>query len=184
MGHERGTGATGPETGGGEVVVREARRELASLVALLPRGEVMSCAAEIARTTSPRAVTPAKAGLGQVRLREQVLGDVFNLGEVCVSTATVALTLDGGRTVTGGATVMVDDVELARSAAVMDAAMAAAEAEWAGPADRARARPVLELLDRGRKVRVERDGLRRAMMVATRVDFALLNQDGGEGEGR
>jgi alpha-D-ribose 1-methylphosphonate 5-triphosphate synthase subunit PhnG len=74
-----------------------------------------------------------------------------------------------GRCAKGGAQVMADDAELARALAVLDGLLAARLPGWEEAA---------ALLDAGARLRADEDGRRRAMLAATRVDFAMLNNTG------
>ncbi len=114
-----------------------------------------------------------KAGLAMLRLRESVLGEAFNVGELPLSSAKVSLTSQEGHTTEGGALVMADDASLATALAVCDGVLAA---RWEG------AEEVAELVRAGLQTLADEDTQRKQMLASSKVNFALLNQEEEEDE--
>lgn len=112
-----------------------------------------------------------QAGLGLLTLTDGAFHEPYYLGEFPLSSCSVELSLSDGRTAAGGAHVMADDAELARALAILDAVLAARLPGW---------EEVSSQIDAGATVRAGEDRRRRAMLAATRVDFAMLNNAGGE----
>ncbi|MGF1581150.1 MAG: phosphonate C-P lyase system protein PhnG [Gemmataceae bacterium] len=112
-----------------------------------------------------------KAGLAMLRLRESVLGETFNLGEFPLSSAKVVLTASNSKTAEGGALVMVDDANLAVALAICDAVLAA---QWEG------AEEVAEFVRVGLGKLAEEESEREQVLASSKVNFALLNQEGEE----
>ena len=110
-----------------------------------------------------------QAGLGQLTLTDGAFHEPYYLGEFPLSTCSVELTLPDGRCAEGGAKVMADDAEFARSLAILDAILSASL-----PGSEL----ISELLVSGVHLRGDEDRRRRAMLAATRVDFAMLNNAG------
>lgn len=106
-----------------------------------------------------------QAGLGLLQLADGALHEPYYLGEFPLSTCSLELTLADGRRAEGGAQVMADDAELARSLAILDAVFAARLPGWEA---------VSAQVQSGAARRDEEDRRRRAVLAATRVDFALL----------
>lgn len=153
------------------------RRQWPSLLLAMGRERVIAAAAGTGVGDRVSPLNRTRHGLGMLRVREGVLGDVFNLGEFSLSEAAVRLRTDDGEHADGGAAVLADDDELAESIAVLDAVMVASDRSGASDAERSRAEPVRALLREAGEKRAEADRLRGAMLGATKVDFALLNQD-------
>jgi len=106
-----------------------------------------------------------QAGLGLLTLTDGAFHEPYYLGEFPLSSCSIELSLPDGRRAVGGAQVMADDAELARSLAILDAILAARLPGW---------ERVSEHVQSGALDRSEEDRCRRAMLAATRVDFALL----------
>lgn len=109
-----------------------------------------------------------QAGLGLLTLTDGAFHEPYYLGEFPLSSCSVELSLSDGRRAAGGAQVMADDAELARSLAILDAILAAKFPGW---------ERVSAHIESGGLRRAEEDRRRRAMLAATRVDFAMLNGD-------
>lgn len=107
-----------------------------------------------------------QAGLGLLTLTDGAFHEPYYLGEFPLSSCSIELSLSDGRQAAGGAQVMADDAELARSLAILDAVLAARFPGW---------ERVSAHIESGAKQRAEEDRRRRAMLAATRVDFAMLN---------
>jgi alpha-D-ribose 1-methylphosphonate 5-triphosphate synthase subunit PhnG len=107
-----------------------------------------------------------QAGLGLLTLTDGAFHEAYHLGEFPLSSCSIELSLPDGRHARGGAQVMADDAELARSLAILDAILAARFPGW----DK-----VSALIASGASRRAEENRRRSAMLAATRVDFAMLN---------
>lgn len=110
-----------------------------------------------------------QAGLGLLQLVDGAFHEAYYLGEFPLSTCSLELTLADGRRAVGGAQVMADDAALARSLAILDAVLAARLPGW---------EEVSGQVQSGAAQRSEDDRRRRAVLAATRVDFALLGNAG------
>jgi alpha-D-ribose 1-methylphosphonate 5-triphosphate synthase subunit PhnG len=107
-----------------------------------------------------------QAGLGLLTLTDGAFHEPYYLGEFPLSSCSIELSLPDGRRADGGAQVMADDAELARSLAILDAVLSARFPGW---------ERVSAHIESGASRRAEEDRRRRAMLAATRVDFAMLN---------
>jgi alpha-D-ribose 1-methylphosphonate 5-triphosphate synthase subunit PhnG len=107
-----------------------------------------------------------QAGLGLLTLTDGAFHEPYYLGEFPLSSCSIELSLSDGRRAAGGAQVMADDAELSRSLAILDAVLAARFPGW---------ELVSAHIESGAGRRTEEDRRRRAMLAATRVDFAMLN---------
>lgn len=107
-----------------------------------------------------------QAGLGLLQMTDGAFHESFYLGEFPLSRCSVELSLADGRRGQGGAQVMADDADLARALAILDGILAAKLPGWEA---------VAELVHSGRLQREEEQRRRRAILNATRVDFALLS---------
>jgi alpha-D-ribose 1-methylphosphonate 5-triphosphate synthase subunit PhnG len=107
-----------------------------------------------------------QAGLGLLTLADGAFHEPYYLGEFPLSSCSVELSLADGRRAAGGAQVMADSAELARSLANLDAILAARFPGW---------ERVETLIESGALLRAEEDRRRRTILAATRVDFAMLN---------
>lgn len=107
-----------------------------------------------------------QAGLGLLTLTDGAFHEPYYLGEFPLSSCSIELSLSDGRRAVGGAQVMADDADLARSLAILDAVLAARLPGW---------EMVSAQIDAGAMTRAEENRRRRAMLAATRVDFAMLN---------
>lgn len=112
-----------------------------------------------------------QAGLGLLQLADGALREPYYLGEFPLSTCSLELTLADGRRAEGGAQLMADDAPLARSLAILDAVLAARLPGWEG---------VSAYVASGARLRAAEDHRRRAVLAATRVDFALLGGENGD----
>lgn len=109
-----------------------------------------------------------KSGLGMMRLRDSVMAQAFNVGEVPMSAAHVELIDPSGKAHEGGASILRDHEALAVAIAVCDAALA-------GGLDQDG--QVQRLVEQGLKVMADEACLRQAMLERSRVSFALMSQD-------
>lgn len=133
--------------------------------------EVIAVAEAIAERYEIRHKRVPKSGLGMMRLRDSVMAQAFNLGEVPMSTAHVELTDDAGQVYEGGAAILRDHEALAVAIAVCDALLAG------GLDHDAR---VKELVEQGTGRINDEARLRQAMLDRSRVSFSLMNQDARE----
>lgn len=115
---------------------------------------------KVVHTTLPQ------AGLGLLQLSDGAFHEPYYLGEFPLSNCRIELTLADGRRAEGGAQILADDAELARSLAIFDAILAARLPGW---------EQVSEHVESGALQNSEKDRRRRVMLAATRVDFALLS---------
>jgi alpha-D-ribose 1-methylphosphonate 5-triphosphate synthase subunit PhnG len=106
-----------------------------------------------------------------LRLRDSALNESFYLGEFPLSSCTISVTTESGETAEGAALVMDDRVERAERLALCDAILAARLPGW---------RQVFALLFDGIARRDDLNCERKAMLARTRVDFALLDDVGGD----
>lgn len=107
-----------------------------------------------------------QAGLGLLTLIDGAFHEPYYLGEFLLSACRLELVLPDGRRAEGGAQVLADDAELARSLSILDAILAARFPGW---------ETVAEHVASGAGQRSEADRRRSAMLAETRVDFAMLN---------
>lgn len=114
-----------------------------------------------------------QAGLGLLTLTDGAFHESYFLGEFPLSTCRVELVLPDGRRAEGGAQVMADDAELARSLAILDATLASRLPGW---------EQVSTHVESGAFQRNEENRRRGAMLAATRVDFALLGNTEEDGD--
>jgi len=143
------------------------RGKLGAALRLVDRDRVVRLGEELASRHSARLRSVPKAGLVMLPVRDAVLGEAFNLGEVPLSSAEIEIDVENeDRPVRGGALIMNDDAPLASAIAVCDAVAAH---RLAGH-DRVQA-----LFNEGWAEHVRTQRMRRQMLDASRVDFALLN---------
>ncbi len=115
---------------------------------------------EITLTSLPQ------AGLGLLTMTDGAFHESYYLGEFPLSSCSIELSLSDGRRAVGGAQVMADDAELARTLAILDAIFAARFPGW---------ELVSAHIESGSIRRADEDRRRHAILAATRVDFAMLN---------
>jgi alpha-D-ribose 1-methylphosphonate 5-triphosphate synthase subunit PhnG len=135
--------------------------------------QVKQLAARLTAGWDTRVTRLPQAGLGLLTLADGAFNEPYYLGEFPLAACSVEIVAPDGARAEGGAQVMSDDADLARALAILDALMAA---RLAG-CDQAAA-----LLKSGARLRAQQDSRRRAMLAATKVDFALLSaaEDGDE----
>lgn len=151
-------------------MIQLARKDWVRAFTAHPPAELKALAEALTADCEVRLTSLPQAGLGLLQLVDGAFHEPYYLGEFPLSTCRVEIVLPDGRSAFGGAQVMADDAELARALAILDALLAA---QWPG-AERA-----ATLLETGARRRTEEDRIRRAILAATRVDFAVLN-DAGE----
>lgn len=131
-------------------------------------------AQRIAHDCEVRHTSLPQAGLGLLTLADGAFREPYYLGEFPLSTCRIELHFADGRSASGGAQVMADDANLARSLAILDAILAASLPGW---------EEVAEHIRTGAEKRREQALRRKAMLASTRVDFALLgmvDEEGGD----
>lgn len=134
-----------------------------------PAADLHALAERLAAGCELRLTRLPQAGLGLLQLADGALHEAYYLGEFPLSTCSLELTLADGRRAEGGAQLMADDAALARALAILDAVLAARLPGWEDVSARVQA---------GARLRAEADRRRRAVLAATRVDFALLGNTG------
>lgn len=134
-----------------------------------PAPDLHALAERLAAGCELRLTRLPQAGLSLLQLTDGAFHEAYYLGEFPLSTCSLELTLADGRRAEGGAQVMADDAALARSLAILDAVLAARLPGW---------EDVSAQVQSGARLRAEADRRRRAMLAATRVDFALLGNTG------
>jgi alpha-D-ribose 1-methylphosphonate 5-triphosphate synthase subunit PhnG len=134
---------------------------------------VKALAERLAAGWDTRLARLPQAGLGLLTVTDGAFNEPYYLGEFPLAHCAVEIALPDGRRAEGGAQVMSDDADLAHALAVLDAVLAAG---LPGADDAA------ALLAAGARLREQEAARRRALLAATRVDFALLNsaEDGDE----
>lgn len=145
------------------------RSDWPRLWSALPAAELKARAATLAKRYPVTDLTLPETGLGLLQLRDSALNEAYFLGEVPLARAHVRLDISEGGQAEGAAQVLDDRASLARALAILDAALAACLPGSEIAAD---------LLRQGAARIAEQDAERRALLAATRVDFALLG--GGE----
>lgn len=141
------------------------RHELSACLVAAGREAVITLAERLAAGLTISPLQPAEAGLALMQWRDAVMYHPFFLGEVPLAHAAVVLLGPSGERAEGGAIVMADDAELAHALAVLDAIHSQ---RWSG------VELVEALAQRGAQARAEARRRRQAMLLRTRVDFALL----------
>jgi alpha-D-ribose 1-methylphosphonate 5-triphosphate synthase subunit PhnG len=127
---------------------------------------VQSLAQTLAQRYSVEDLSQATSGLGLLTLRDSALGQPYNLGEIPLAHAHVRLHSADRHMCEGAACVLDDRSALAQALAILDAITAAG---WPGHED------AQALLAEGAHSLEETARQRRALLLATRVDFALLS---------
>ncbi|MGL1832287.1 phosphonate C-P lyase system protein PhnG [Rhodocyclaceae bacterium SMB388] len=142
-----------------------ARGQWLRLWSALPAAAIQQVARPLAQHYAAEDLALAESGLGLLPVNDSALGDTYFVGEVPLARAHVRLRAEDGATAEGAAVLIDDRARLARALAVLDAVCAA---RWPGceAAD--------ALLEQGRSALTEQDRMRKAILAATRVDFALL----------
>ena len=130
----------------------------------LPPRQPRELAAELAQPYQVDDLELPQSGLGLLSLTDSALGDTYFIGETPLATAHVRLRHQSDCT-EGAATLVDDRAGLARALAILDAVLAAG---WPGHEQ------ALALLVEGATIIEAQNQARRALLVATRVDFALL----------
>ena len=137
----------------------------------LDASEIKAVSASLTADLTVSDVVLPQAGLGLLNLREGAFHEAFYLGEIPIARADVILTNAAGAEVRGGAVLLDDRAQLARSIAILDALLSGRLPgyEIAG-----------NLVEKGEQLRMQKISERRQMLAATRVDFSLLGQEDDE----
>ncbi|MHB1117809.1 phosphonate C-P lyase system protein PhnG [Sideroxydans sp.] len=150
-----------------------ARKEWAAALCALPASEVKHLANVLSGELEVRDVALPHAGLGLLNLRDGAFEESYFIGEIPVARAEVTVRSAAGDEERGGALIVDDRAQLARSIAILDAVMAG---KLPGSV------PAMTLVQRGMEVRQQKNKERKKQLAATRVDFALLEQEDDEND--
>ena len=141
------------------------RAQWLRLWSALPAGPVKTLAADLASQHRVEDLALPQSGLGLLPLIDSALGDTYFIGEIPLAQAHVRVTTSQGQSIEGAAILVDDRAGVARAMAILDAVLAARL-----PGSEA----VLQLLAQGATALAEQSRQRRALLTATRVNFALL----------
>ena len=141
------------------------RAQWLRLWSALPAAAVKALAADLAGQHRVEDLALPQSGLGLLPLSDSALGDTYFIGEIPLAQAHVRVTTTQGQSIEGAAILVDDRAGVARSMAILDAVLAARM-----PGCEA----ALRLLTQGATAVAEQGRQRRALLAATRVDFALL----------
>ena len=150
-----------------------ARKDWAGALCALPAREVKEAVSKLLHDIEVRDVALPQAGLGLLNMRDGAFHQSYFIGEIPVARAEVILRTASGTEARGGAVIVDDRAQFARSIAILDAVLAERLAGWEQAA---------VLVERGIALRRQKDSERRKQLVATRVDFSLLGQEDDEDE--
>lgn len=148
-----------------------ARKDWPAALCALPAGEVKETVRTLLQHFDVRDVALPQAGLGLLNLRDGAFHESYFIGEIPVARADVILRTRSGEEARGGAVIVDDRSQFARSIAILDAVMSARLAGWEQAAT---------LVQRGVELRGLKQIERKQQLAATRVDFSLLGQDEDE----
>jgi alpha-D-ribose 1-methylphosphonate 5-triphosphate synthase subunit PhnG len=132
----------------------------------LPAERVLALAQRLAQTYRVEDLSLPASGLGLLTLQDGAFGQTYNLGEIPLASARVRLHSADRALCEGAACVLDDRTALGRALAILDGLCAAG---WPGH-EQAQA-----LLAEGQMALEAVARQRRALLVATKVDFALLS---------
>lgn len=149
------------------------RKEWAAALCALPAAEVKHLASVLSGELEVRDVALPHAGLGLLNLRDGAFEESYFIGEIPVARAEVLVRTAGGIEERGGALIVDDRAQLARSIAIIDAVLAG---KLPGGV------PAMALVQRGMAARQQKHSERKKLLAATRVDFSLLGQEDDEDE--
>ena len=136
-------------------------------LASLPRERTLGLGREVTERYDCRPATVPQAGLSLLTLRDSVEKEAFYLGEIPLSSSHVLIS-GGGETVEGGAMIMADDAELASALALCDGVLANRLSGWES---------IAEGVQDGLNALDDEARIRKTMLLRSRVNFALLNQE-------
>lgn len=149
------------------------RKDWPSALCALHANKVKEVVALLLPNFEVRDVALPQAGLGLLSMRDSAFHESYFIGEMPVARSEVILRTSSGEETRGGAVIVDDRAQFARSIAILDAILAAKLAGWEQAAD---------LVKRGMEVRELKDKERKKLLTATRVDFSLLGQEDDEDE--
>jgi alpha-D-ribose 1-methylphosphonate 5-triphosphate synthase subunit PhnG len=149
------------------------RNEWPAALCALPAAEIKHLANMLSGELEVRDVALPHAGLGLLNLRDGAFKESYFIGEIPVARAEVIVRSSAGIEEPGGALILDDRAQLARSIAILDAVLAG---QLPGSA------PAMELVRRGAALRQHKQAERNKLLAATRVDFSLLSQEDDEDE--
>ena len=144
------------------------RKDWPSALCALHADAVKTTVAELLQNMEVCDVALPQAGLGLLSLRDGAFHESFFIGEIPVARAEVIVRTAAGDEVRGGAVIVDDRAQFARSIAILDAVLAGKLPGWEQAAG---------LLQQGMAVRRQKDSERKKLLAATRVDFSLLGQE-------
>ena len=143
------------------------------LLTALCNERLVNLAEEISAPWQVEHVALPQVGLGMLQLVDGAFEQPFYLGEFPVATCQLQLTLPTGEKIKGAAQVMSDDQSQAQALAIFDAVirhnLEGIEA-------------VMSLVQEGQIQCDAEDHERRAMLMATRVEFSELSEAGDDDE--
>jgi alpha-D-ribose 1-methylphosphonate 5-triphosphate synthase subunit PhnG len=149
------------------------RKDWAGALCALHANEVKETVAELLQNFKVRDVALPQAGLGLLSMRDGAFHESFFIGEIPVARAEVIVRTAAGDEVRGGAVIVDDRAQFARSIAILDAVLAGKLPGW---------EQAENLVQQGSEKRRQKDGERKKLLAATRVDFSLLGQEDDEDE--
>lgn len=139
----------------------------------LHANEVKQTVVELLKNFKVHDAALPQAGLGLLSLRDGAFNESFFIGEMPVARAEVIVRTAAGVEVRGGAVIIDDRAQFARSIAILDAVLAGKLPGWEQAAG---------LVQQGMAVRGQKHSERKKLLAATRVDFSLLGQEDDEDE--
>lgn len=149
------------------------RKDWPSALCALHANKVKEVVALLLPNFEVRDVALPQAGLGLLSMRDSAFHESYFIGEMPVARSEVILRTSSGEETRGGAVIVDDRAQFARSIAILDAVLAGKLAGWQHAA---------ELVEQGIEVRQLKDRERKKLLTATRVDFSLLGQEDDEDE--
>lgn len=149
------------------------RKDWPSALCALNANKVKEVVALLLPNFEVRDVALPQAGLGLLNMRDSAFHESYFIGEMPVARSEVILRTSSGEETRGGAVIVDDRSQFARSIAILDAVLAGKLAGWEHAA---------ELVEQGIEVRQLKDKERKKLLTATRVDFSLLGQEDDEDE--
>ncbi len=149
------------------------RKDWPAALCALPASEVKYLANVLSGELEVHDVALPHAGLGLLNLRDGAFEETWFIGEIPVARAEVIVRSATGDEARGGALIMDDRAQFARSIAILDAVLAGKLPGWVR---------ALELVRCGMELRRQNNLERKKQLAATRVDFSLLGHEDDEDE--
>lgn len=147
------------------------RKDWPRALCALRADDVKATVAELLQKMEVRDIALPQAGLGLLSLCDGAFREPFFIGEIPVARAEVIVRTPAGEEARGGAVIVDDRAQFARSIAILDAVLAGKLPGWQLAAGRVK---------QGMEIRKQKDGERKRLLAATRVDFSLLGQEDDE----